>query len=159
MNRIKQISADDLLAYSRAFDLPIGFFFTPPKPSEDVGLAAPDAKMKGLDPIVLLDAVLGRPDNLEHWERELDEYASSVAPEPKSKREKPHVSPSDLPDRLQPLGTGRARALLRQAFGDVTAAGDVLERVLEAIRVLDDTAQDDTRQPAPAGAARKAARR
>ena len=155
VNRIKQVSADDLLAYSRAFDLPIGYFFTPPPPSEDIGLAAPGASIKGLDPIVLLDAVLGRPDNLSPWEQDLDAYASSVAPEPRSKREKPHLSPSDLPERLRPLGTSRARALLRQAFGDVTDAGDVLERIVEAIRYLDDTAQDDTTQgemdePAPA---------
>src|SRR5882672_9175351 len=58
-SRIKVFSADELLALSRGFDLPIGFFFTPPPPSFDAGLHAPDAGMKGLDPIVLLDAVLG----------------------------------------------------------------------------------------------------
>ena len=144
VDRVKQFSADELLALSRAFDLPIGYFFTPPPPSEDAALHAPDAGIKGLDPIVLLDAILGRPDNLEHWERELDAYASSVAPAPRSKREIPSVSPSDLPDRLQPLGEGRARALLRQAFGDVSSAGDVLERIVEALRTLDEAAQDGT---------------
>lgn len=143
VDRIKQFTADELLALSRAFDLPIGFFFTPPPPAEDAGLAAPDAGMKGLDPIVLLDAILGRPDNLEHWERELDAYASNVAPAPRSKREKPSVSPSDLPERLHPLGISRARALLRQAFGDVTSASDVLERIAEALRVLDRAAEDE----------------
>src|SRR5688572_9732816 len=63
--RIKQYSADDLLALSRGFDLPIGFFFTPPPPGDDIGLHAPDAGMKGLDPIVLLNAILGSPDNLD----------------------------------------------------------------------------------------------
>jgi hypothetical protein len=143
VDRIKQFTADELLALSRGFDLPIGFFFTPPPPAEDAGLAAPDAGMKGLDPIVLLDAILGRPDNLEHWERELDAYASSVAPAPRSKREKPSVSPGDLPERLHPLGISRARALLRQAFGDVSSAGDVLERIAEALRILDQAAEDD----------------
>jgi hypothetical protein len=42
-----------------------------------------------------------------------------------------------MADRLHPLGISRARALLRQAFGDVAAAGDVLERIAEALRVLD----------------------
>src|SRR5215210_5644484 len=49
IERIKQFSADDLLALSRGFDLPIGYFFTPPPPDADAGLAAPDAGMKGLD--------------------------------------------------------------------------------------------------------------
>lgn len=63
---------------------------------------------------------------------------------PRSKREKPSVSPSDLPDRLAALGTSRSRALLRQAFGDLTAAGDVLERLADAIRSLDAAAEEET---------------
>jgi hypothetical protein len=100
--------------------------------------------MKGLDPIVILDAVLGTPDNVGYWEDELGEYRASVAPQPRSKREKPYVSPKDLADRLQSLGASRARAMLRQAFGDVTDAAEVLERLAEAIRILDEEAPSDT---------------
>lgn len=144
VSRIKQFSADDLLALSRGFDLPIGFFFTPPPPDFDAGLYAPDAGIKGLDPIVLLDAILGTPDNLQHWEAELLAYSASTAPMPKSKREKPSVSPSDLAERVTPLAAQRARALLRRSFGDINEARDVLERLTELIDTLDDTAQDDT---------------
>lgn len=142
--RIKQFSADDLLALSRGFDLPIGFFFTPPPPGDDIGLHAPDAGSKGIDPIVLLDAILGRPDNLGAWEEDLLAYSASIAPMPRSKREKPSVSPSDLAERLEPLGGLRARALLRQVFGDIGDASSVLERLAEALRLLDETAPDDT---------------
>jgi hypothetical protein len=144
VNRIKQFSADELLALSRGFDLPIGFFFTPPPPAFDAGLYGPDAGNKGLDPIVLLDAILGTPDNLGYWQAELLAYAASQAPEPRSKREKPSVSPKDLPQRLEPLGTLRAKALLRQAFGGLDNASEVLERLAEALRLLDDTASDIT---------------
>jgi transcriptional regulator with XRE-family HTH domain len=142
VDRIKQFSADELLALSRGFDLPIGYFFTPPPPAFDAGLHAPDAPWKGLDPIVLLDAILGTPDNLAYWHKELHDYAASTAPAPRSKREKPNVTPSDLPDRLEDLGATRAKALLCQAFGDLTDASDVLERLAEAIRLLDQAAQD-----------------
>jgi hypothetical protein len=144
VERIKQFDADELLALSRGFDLPIGFFFTPPPPDFDAGLHAADAGIKGLDPIVLLDAILGRPDNLEHWERELLAYSANQAPAPRSKREKPSVSPSDLAERLEPLGTLRAQALLRQAFGEVVGASDVLERLAEALRLLDEAASSDS---------------
>ncbi len=144
VDRIKQFSADELLALSRGFDLPIGFFFTPPPPAFDAGLYAPDAGAKGLDPIVLLDAILGTPENLSHWQAELLAYSASHAPMPKSKREKPSVSPKDLAGRLEPLGTMRARALLRQAFGEVEDASGVLERLAEALRLLDETAPDGT---------------
>jgi hypothetical protein len=151
VDRIKQFSADELLALSRGFDLPIGFFFTPPPPDFDAGLYAPDAGMKGLDPIVMLDAVLGRPDNLEHWEHELLAYSASQAPMPKSKREKPSVSPADLAERLEPLGELRGKALLRHAFGELADASDVLERLADALRLLDDTAPDDTADEAAPG--------
>jgi hypothetical protein len=144
VDRIKQFSADELLALSRGFDLPIGYFFTPPPPAADAGLHAPDAGWHGLDPIVLLDAILGTPDNRGYWEQDLLDYSASTAPAPKSKREKPSVSPSDLADRLTPLGRSRSKALLRQAFGDLPNASDVLERLAEALRLMDETAAPDT---------------
>jgi hypothetical protein len=164
-SRIKVFSADELLALSRGFDLPIGFFFTPPPPAFDAGLHGPDAGMRGLDPIVLLDAVLGTPDNLGYWEAELLAYSASQAPMPKSKREKPSVSPSDLAERLAPLTTLRAKALLRETFGDVAAASEVLERLAEVLSELDDTESNETgstahatkapNKPARAGTSRK----
>ena len=75
---------------------------------------------------------------------ELLAYSASQAPEPRSKREKPSVSPNDLPHRLEPIGTLRAKALLRQAFGELDDAGEVLERLAEALRLLDDTASHVT---------------
>lgn len=140
VNRIKQFSADDLLALSRGFDLPIGYFFTPPPPADDIGLYTPDAPKNGLDPIVVLDAVLGTPDNLEHWEKELLAYSASSAPMPKSKKEKPSVSPSDLAERIAPQVGFRARALVRRLLGDVAGAGEVLERLAELLRALDEEA-------------------
>ena len=144
VNRVKQFNADELLALSRGFDLPVGFFLTPPPPGFDAGLHAPDAGWNGLDPIVLLDAVLGTPDNLEHWERELLAYSASTAPAPKNKRAKTNVSPSDLAERLDPLVALHAKALLRATFGDVDNTSDVLERLAEALRLLDETTQADT---------------
>ena len=143
VNRIKQFDADELLALSRCFDLPIGYFFTPTPPDLDAGLHAPDAGIKGLDPIVLLDAMIGRPDNLGPWRDALLAYAASQAPMPKSKREKPNRSPADLADRLEPLGELRAKALLRHTFGDLPGASDVLQRLADALRQLDATPPDD----------------
>ncbi|MGH3452751.1 MAG: hypothetical protein ACRDQW_19040 [Haloechinothrix sp.] len=159
IHRIKQFSADDLLALSRGFDLPIGFFLTPPLPADDAGLHAPDAGVKGLDPIVLLDAILGRPDNLNPWRDQLLAYSASTAPMPKSKREKPSVSPSDLAERLEPFVALHAQARIRQSLGDLDDASDLLERLAEALRLLDDTAPTDTAiEPARGGTADEATR-
>jgi transcriptional regulator with XRE-family HTH domain len=151
VDRIKQFSADDLLALSRGFDLPIGFFFTPPPPELDAALHAPDAPMAGLDPIVILDAILGTPENLGYWRDELLNYASSTAPPPQTKREKPHVTPVDLPDRIDPIAAIRAKALLRHSFGDLEKAKDVLERLAELAGSLDDTTPDHMTNQAARG--------
>ncbi len=165
-SRIKQFSADDLLALSRGFDLPIGYFLVPPPPDFDAGLHAPDAGAKGLDPIVLLDAILGTPANLGPWEDQLLAYAASTAPPPRSKRDKPNVVPIDLAERLGPQMAMRARSLLRGAVGDDLDAADLFERLAEALRVLDETVGDDmadeatptdTRRKAMLSAERKAA--
>ncbi len=151
VNRIKQFSADDLLALSRGFDLPIGFFFVPPPPAFDAGLYGPDAGSKGLDPIVMLDAILGTPDNLGYWESELLDYSASIAPMPKSKKEKPSVSPADLAERVTPFTAIRAKALLRSSFGDVEEAKDVLERLAQILQELDETAANGTADEAARG--------
>lgn len=139
-SRVKQFSADDLLALSRGFDLPIGYFLTPPAPDFDAGLHAPDAGANGLDPIVLLDAILGTPENLDHWKAKLLGYSASIAPMPKSKRRKPNVAPSDLAERLRPYVSSRGQSVLRESVGEIDDAADVLERMAEFLRAWDQAA-------------------
>ncbi|MDP8900800.1 MAG: helix-turn-helix transcriptional regulator [Actinomycetota bacterium] len=67
--RIRQFTADDLVALSRGFDLPIGFFLTPPASgAEGVRITTPDTKGQGADPVVMMDALLGTDDNFTHLE-------------------------------------------------------------------------------------------
>jgi len=107
--------------------------------------------MPGLDPIVILNAILGTPENLDYWRDELLAYASSTAPPPQTKREKPPVTPVDLPDRLDPIAALRAKALLRNSFGDLESAKAVLERLAELAGALDETTPDDMAQGTPRG--------
>jgi hypothetical protein len=65
-----------LVALSRGFGLPIGWFFVPPPPAEDAGLHTPDGKLRGIDFRILLDAVLGTRDSLPSWRKALFDYAS-----------------------------------------------------------------------------------
>ncbi|MEO7573191.1 MAG: hypothetical protein ABIX10_12230 [Acidimicrobiales bacterium] len=69
------------------------------------------------------------------------------------------MSPADLADRLGPLVELRAQALLRNVLGDLDGASDLLERLAEALRLLDETARTGTaNQPARAGTADEPAR-
>lgn len=67
-NFIRQFTADEILAFARAFDLPIGWFFMPPPPWSDqpgvpVKLDVPDAGDFGKPLAELVDLVFGTPEN------------------------------------------------------------------------------------------------
>ncbi|MCU0271557.1 MAG: helix-turn-helix transcriptional regulator [Acidimicrobiales bacterium] len=135
--RVKQFSADELVALSRGFDLPLGWFFTPPPPSEDAGVAVPDAGMlNGTDPKLLLDVVLGTDDNREPWHRALLDYASETAAREGTTRNAPPPS-GKVDTGIDGLAELRAAAELRQAFGDVAEARNVLLRFADLLARLD----------------------
>jgi hypothetical protein len=61
---IRQFDADEIVAFARAFDLPIGWFFMPPPPWSDqpgtpVKLSTPDAQQFGTALAELVDLVFG----------------------------------------------------------------------------------------------------
>jgi hypothetical protein len=68
-NRVREFTADDLVTLARAFDLPVLYFLTPP-PS-GIFVHVPGSR---IDTLTMLEAVLGRPDNLSEWETLLDEW-------------------------------------------------------------------------------------
>jgi transcriptional regulator with XRE-family HTH domain len=130
--RIREITADELVAFARAFDLPIGFFLTPPSVWDNHVVATPDAGPEGLEPMELFDVVIGTPENLAAWEQYLRSWPSPahravIDDEGKATwlgRVQPDVHP-----RLEGPAGLRARLLLREQFGDLDRARDVLDRL------------------------------
>ena len=61
------------------------------------------------------------------------------------------MTPADLPDRVEPIAALRAKALLRNSFGDLETAKGVLERLAELAGALDETTPDDIAKQAPRG--------
>jgi transcriptional regulator with XRE-family HTH domain len=70
-NRIREFTADDLVAMARAFDVPVLYFLTPPP---KLFVSVPDSPTFGVHSAKMLEAVLGRPDNLGEWEALIDEW-------------------------------------------------------------------------------------
>ena len=69
-NRVREFTADDLVTFARAFDVPVLYFLTPPPTG--LWVHVPGSR---IDTLTMLDAVLGRPDNLSEWETILDEWS------------------------------------------------------------------------------------
>ncbi len=122
--RVKQFSADELLALSRGFGLPIGWFFVPPPASEAAGLHTPDAGMRGHEMGLLVDAVLGTPESFEAWRQALVAYGVDAAGVHGDVDVAP--GPEELDADLGAMTTLRAAVALREVFGDIDGARHVL---------------------------------
>jgi hypothetical protein len=139
--RIREFTADELVAFARGFDLPLGWFLTPPPASDDIRVAAPDTKGNGLDPRRLLDVVLGTPESLAEWEQVLltwPSLAHRARIGPDGKMESLGREDADVHQRLEGPARLRARMLLRDQLGDLDHARDVLTRLTELLEELDD---------------------
>ena len=130
--RVKQFTADELVALSRAFDLPLGWWFTPPA---EGAMHSPDHPRTGVDFDTLVDVVLGNPDTMPAWTDALEQWAAQRAATTTVRRTGDGVAEQiDL----------RARALVRERFGDLTEARDVLRRLADLLGELDEPAPTAT---------------
>ncbi len=143
--RIRQFTTDDLVALSRGFDLPIGFFLTPPASgAEGVRITTPDTKGRGADPIVMMDAHLGTDENFEFLEDVVGTWGAFAGHravyENGKWTSKGPVVPDELP-RARRFARLRGKAVLRQEFGELEAARHVLTQLIKVIDDID--AEDD----------------
>jgi hypothetical protein len=158
--RIREITADELVAFARAFDLPIGFFLTPPSAWDNHVVATPDAGPEGLQSIELFDVVIGTTENLAAWEQYLRSWPSPVHRgrlRPDGTMENLGRVQEDVHPRLSGPAALRTRLLLREQFGDLDRARDVLTRLTTVLDALDQPEPEpaDTDQPTPTPGTRR----
>ena len=149
--RVKEFNADELIALSRAFDVPLAFWFTPPPADEQPRLATPDSLDEGLPVDALLDILFGRTDNRHTLEQGL---LAGL----------PDLEGDSVAERLDVDTALRLRRQLHDAFGDLGQARQVLERVASTLEQLDNPDQnlssstgtpDDQTAPADTGQRKK----
>ena len=137
--RIKQFSADELVALSRAFQLPIGFWFTPVWSEEDFPLmVTPDAP-EGVSTSVLVEALLGDEQGFECWANELLDWGARTA-----HRTDPTTGEQTTVREPLPTAVGwvndaarlRAEMAVALHFGDLEAAKDGLGRMMAVLEQL-----------------------
>lgn len=152
--RIREFSADELVAFARGFELPIGWFLTPPPSDTGVGVAVPDAKAGGIDPHELIDLLLGTPETLEPWREALLSWPSiahRARVYPDGKVVYAGRVDEDVHPRLDDLAHLHAQTLLREQFGDLDAARGVLTGLAALLEALDDPPPDDPATHGPKG--------
>lgn len=80
--RVRQFAADEIVAFSRCFGVPIGFFFMPPRPSQSetpVRFATAEREDDGLSLTELLDAIFGAPGERQVLSARLDDYLGEIS--------------------------------------------------------------------------------
>ena len=134
--RVKQFSADELVALARGFGVPLGWFFLPPE-GEDAGMYVPDKKARGMEFSEVVDLVLGTDDTNAPYRRALLAWAASAAGSTDQANERLAARFADA-DRFE------ESRRLRETFGDLPEAAGVLRRLADAIDTLDKTAHEPT---------------
>jgi transcriptional regulator with XRE-family HTH domain len=127
--RIKEFDADELVALSRAFAVPLVYWFIPPPTEEEIRLILSDSGEEGLDAETLLDLVFCPVDQRHLLEQEL---LAAL----------PGVDRGVIHDRLDTDTALLLRRKLHGAFGDLGQARQVLDRVASVLEQLEAGEQD-----------------
>lgn len=149
--RIRQFTADELVALSRAFEVPIGWWFTPSWGDETGLVVTPDAP-DGLPSQLMVDVVMGDVNGFEAWANELLLWASNqrVIVETATGKivRQDSISPRTEP-WLDDFARLRAEMAVAGQFGDLKAAKEGLTRVLGLLDELSTAAPPPDDPPAP----------
>ncbi len=140
--RVRQFTADEIVAFSRCFGVPIGFFFMPPRPSQSensVNFAAPERHGYGIPLTELLDVIFGTPGEREVLSTRLNEYLGEI-PMQRSHRRAGCVDVA---------GRGCAHCCGDEAARQVRGVGEVPDRAVSSTPPLADTGEGsgDPRDP------------
>ena len=144
---IRQFTADEIVAFARALDLPLGWFFMPPPPWADVAtpvkLSTPDAGRFGAALAELMDLVFGDEAGRALLELRLRAFLDQLGSGPLSQKQ--HA--------VADLVSAKVNALIVHSLGDLErwqiqlrALANHLENLQRRARaeLADDVGHDDT---------------
>ncbi len=112
-NRVRQFDADEIVAFARAFDLPVTWFFMPPPPWASPGVPAklrtPDAERFGAPLALLADLIFGADYPRALMQLRFQAFLDELGPNPLS----------DAQARVVEAVDARKAQLVRHALGDL----------------------------------------
>jgi hypothetical protein len=109
---IRNFDADEVVAFARAFGLPVGWFYLPPPPWADglpVKLVTPDAGQFGQELSVLVDLVFGEPEHQAVMELRLREFLDQLGTR----------ALTDAQHQIANLASARITEIVRKSVGDL----------------------------------------
>jgi len=152
-DRVRQFTADEIVAFSRAFKLPVGWFFMPP-PGELEGrpvvLLTPDGGPTGVTPSELVDVIFGSGEGAAYMVLRLERFLQDVGA----------GRLTEVQDTMRQMVQDRVNALVKVSLGpldDLTTKMRAIANQLEdlrdqASRAVLQAADEDSNNSAPDGA-------
>jgi hypothetical protein len=111
--RIRQFDGDEIVAFARAFEMPIGWFFLPPPPWASPGVPAklqtPDAERFGAPLALLADLVFGDDSQRGLMDLRFQSFLDQLGRNPLS----------DAQRRVADMVQARKEQIVRHALGDL----------------------------------------
>jgi hypothetical protein len=133
-DRIRQFDADEIVAFAKAFDVPITWFFLPPVPwAHDSAPVHLDAGADNPEPLATLaDLVFGNEDGQGLLGLRLQSFLQDLGPAPLS----------DIQHRIAMLVNAKKVALVEHAIADLTTWQTSLRALANQLEDLQVRARD-----------------
>jgi len=125
--RVKQFSADELVALARGFSLPLLWFFLPPPLDDDPGLHIPHARTRGLEFTEFLDIVFGTVETQGPYREALRQWATEASDEGLMQK---------VERQLAAIDRAQAEAFIDEAIGDIPEAQVILRKAAALLEDL-----------------------
>jgi hypothetical protein len=132
---IRNFDADEIVAFARAFELPVGWFYLPPPPWAEglpVKLVTPDAAQFGQELALLVDLVFGEPEHQAAMELRLREFVDQLGTR----------ALTDAQQQIANLAATRIAAIVRTSFGDLDQWQTSLRSIANHLEDLERRAKD-----------------
>lgn len=141
--RVRQFDADEIVAFARAFDLPVSWFFLPPPPITDTGLPVklktPDAKKFGTGLALLVDLVFGDDHQQALMRMRVDAFLAAL----------PAGTTTDAQRQIARHAEQRVAAVIEHELGDLTHWKDALRSVANHLEDLEERSRRALSSGAP----------
>jgi len=133
---VRNFNADEIVAFARAFELPVTWFFMPPPPWVYPGvpakLSTPDAGPFGETLALLVDLVFGDEGNQALLEMRLNEFLDQLGPLPLTRAQA----------RITASVHSRIESLVRHSFSDLGQWQTMLRNLANQLEDLETRAKD-----------------
>jgi hypothetical protein len=132
---IRNFDADEVVAFARAFELPVGWFYLPPPPWAEgipVKLVTPDAEQFGTELSLLVDLVFGEPEHQAAMELRLREFLDQLGTR----------ALTEAQQQIANLAAARTAAIVRRSFGDLDQWQTSLRSIANHLEDLERRAKD-----------------